>query len=197
MNELPIFLKQLMAQKAIWAVILSGNFSEIKNSELDYSFHTPIALEITNLSFNEVITFTSVQISKIVEGMPKFDSIEQLNAYLDKLDYNLQDYDKINVSFTTIDPSFYTNPEHFFGKGNVMTRYVFDPDNKKWTEKVKYHRIEFPDFDVPMYIYINEFMIGMFSIRIVIPKSGEFKSMKEYFKAIQSIDPSEIKIRRN
>lgn len=197
MNELPIFLKQLMAQKTLWAIVITGNFSEVKKSNLEYVLNTPISLEVNNLSLGDGLFFESVNLSKNPQDMPEFDSIEELNEYLATLDSDLQNYEKITLSFHTWDPSYYTNPERFFGTGNVSTRYEFDPENRKFTDKIKYHVIEYPNFEAPMYISISEFMIGKFSITVTIPKSGKFKSRRPWIDYLNSINPSKIEIHRN
>ncbi|MDN5215240.1 hypothetical protein QQ020_24385 [Fulvivirgaceae bacterium BMA12] len=197
MSELPIFLKQLMAQKTLWAIIITGNFSEVKKSDLAYVFNTPISLEVNNLSLGDGLFFESVNLRKNPPDMPEFDSIEELNEYLVTLDCDLQNYEKITLSFHTLDPSYYTDPERFFGAGNVSSRYEFDPENRKFTDKVKYHVIEYPNFEVPMYISVSEFMLGKFSITATIPKSGKFKSRRPWLDYLNSIDPSKIEIHRN
>ena len=197
MNELPIFLKHLLAQKTLWAIIVTGNFSEVKDSDLEYIFQTPISLKISDVTWSEELFFPSIHITKSLTNFPEFDSIEDLNEYLASLDSDLQDYEKITLSFHTLDPSYYTDPERFFGIGNVSTRYEFDPVNKKFRDKVKYHVIEYPDFEVPMFISVKEFMFGKFSISVTIPKSGKFKSRRPKIDSLNSMDPSKIEIHRN
>ena len=154
----------LKAHKLLWAIIVSGNIDLVRNENLPYQIFEEGHLKSYRireicLSDQDCFLQTVVSEDNVIECLV-------IKFYTKKMDY-------------------FENIKEYFGEENIYKLPFSAHTLKDIVDKPShYYLIEFPNFEVPMTICVkhlgtNPYTGKICDVKIYIPKSGKFESIKD------------------